>query len=134
LQVYEETEIEMDRNPVDWGIEDDDDEEPSARHIHTELTKKGQPLYILSLSDSKTLRNGFRYIKELLLQQFNHFLNSSYNTLKQNNIEVYSVKTDAFTIKATDAEAAKSLILFNNNIGSWRISKTEKYYISNHEV
>jgi len=71
------------------------------------------------------MRNGFRYIKELVLQQFNHFLNSSYNTLKQNNIEVYSVKTDAFTIKATDAEAAKSLILFNNNIGSWRISKTE---------
>jgi len=63
LQVYEETEIEMDRNPVDWGIEDDDDEEPSARHIHTELTKKGHPLYILSLSDSKTLRDGFRYIK-----------------------------------------------------------------------
>ena len=43
----------------------------------------------------------------------------------KNNIEVFSVKPDAFTIKATDAEAAKSLILFNNTIGSWRISKTE---------
>ena len=47
LQRYEETEVELDRNPIDIGIEDDDDEEPSTNHyIVTEMNKKGDPLYI----------------------------------------------------------------------------------------
>ena len=37
----------------------------------------------------------------------------------------FNVKSDAFTIKATDAERAKDAIDFYDDIGGWRISKTE---------
>jgi hypothetical protein len=51
------------------------------------------------------------------------FLN--HQILTTNNINVYSVKTDAFTIDANKLELAKSLLKFNNNMGSWRVSKTD---------
>ena len=71
------------------------------------------------------LKNGFRYIKELLLQHHNYFINQSYQTLVDMGIYVYSVKTDAFTIKSSDVEKAKQLINFESGIGNWRLSKTE---------
>ena len=62
----------------------------------------------------------------------------NHSTLKHNNVNVYSVKTDAFVIDADKIELVKSLLNFNNNtgslskddkakicLGSWRISKTE---------
>ena len=48
----------------------------------------------------------------------------NHQTLKNNNINVYSVKTDAFTIDKNKLELAKSLLKFNNNMGSWRLSHT----------
>ena len=42
-----------------------------------------------------------------------------------NNIDVYSVKTDAFTIKQSDVEKAKEVISFYDDIGGWRVSKTD---------
>jgi hypothetical protein len=51
------------------------------------------------------------------------FLN--HQTLKHNNINVYSVKTDAIIIDANNLELAKSLLNFDNGIGSWRLSKTD---------
>ena len=41
-----------------------------------------------------------------------------HQTLRNNNINVYSVKTDAFTIDATNVKLAKSLLKFNNNMGA----------------
>ena len=57
--------------------------------------------YILNVSDSATLKNGFRYIKELLLQHHNFKMYSDYKKLIDNGIDVFSVKTDAFTIQKT---------------------------------
>ena len=45
-----------------------------------------------------------------------------YNTLKDNNIEVCSIKTDAFTIKREDLQKAKELLAFGG-IGKWRVDK-----------
>jgi hypothetical protein len=75
-------------------------------------------LYILNDVDTKRLRNGFRYIKELLLQNHNLRMYNNHKILKDNNINVYSVKTDAFTIDANNLELAKSLIKFDNGLGS----------------
>ena len=58
-----------------------------------------QKYYILNVSDCATLKNGFRYIKELLLQHHNFQMYRDYQTLTANGIDVFSVKTDAFTIK-----------------------------------
>ena len=49
----------------------------------------------------------------------------AYQRMTENNIKVFSVKTDAFTIKASDLVACKNLLNFNKDIGNWRVSKTE---------
>jgi hypothetical protein len=64
-------------NPLDDGIEDEN--YIINNNTDTSITKtvtKGKPLFVLSLSDTKPLQNGFRYIKELLMQYHNHFINS----------------------------------------------------------
>jgi hypothetical protein len=82
-------------------------------------------LYILNDVDTKRLRNGFRYIKELLLQNHNLRMYLNHQILTTNNINVYSVKTDAMTVDASNLELVKSLIKFDNGMGSWRVSKTD---------
>ena len=54
-------------------------------------------------------------------------LNNDYNILINNGVDVFSVKTDAFTIRECDVDKTKTLIEFNNNIGGWRVSKTDDY-------
>ena len=44
---------------------EDDEEEEAWKTVYTELADK---YYCLTVSDRATLRNGFIYIKELLLQ------------------------------------------------------------------
>ena len=41
-----------------------------------------------------------------------------------NNIKVYSVKSDAFVIAQKDVEQAQTIIDFHNNVGGWRLAKT----------
>ena len=64
----------------------------------SKLIENKQKYYILNVSDCATLKNGFRYIKELLLQHHNFKMYRDYQTLTANGIDVFSVKTDAFTI------------------------------------
>ena len=54
---------------------------------------------------------------------------SDYKKLTDNGIDVFSVKTDAFTIKSTDLDNAKACIEFNNDIGGWRCSKEENIHL-----
>jgi len=70
--------------------------------------------------------NGFRYIHELLLQYHNHKIYTDAKILTDNNIKIYSVKTDAFTIDKSNIEIAKTLLKFSLNIGGWRISTESK--------
>ena len=85
----------------------------------------GEPLFVLNLTDTKPLKNGFRYVKELLMQHHNEFINTSYKTLIQNGIKIYSVKNDAFTLKESDLDRAKQLLDFTPGIGHWRTSKIQ---------
>ena len=52
------------------------------------------------LKAEKQLRNGFRYIKELLMQGHNFKLMQAYDIVEKAGVELYSVKTDCFTIPA----------------------------------
>ena len=65
---------------------------------------EGTKYYVLSVSEKKTLINGFMYIKELLLQYHNFKMYEAYKTLSANNIKVYSVKTDCLTIHEDDVD------------------------------
>ena len=69
--------------------------------------------------------NGYRYIHELLLQYHNHKIYIDAKILTDNNIKIYSVKTDAFTIDKSNIEIAKTLLKFSLNIGGWRISESK---------
>ena len=107
---------------------DDTYEITTIKKIKNEGIKE---LYILNDVDTKRLKSGFRYIKELLLQSHNLRMYLNHQTLKNNNINVYSVKTDAFTIDKNNLELAKSLLKFNDNMGSWRVSNTDIAYQKN---
>ena len=82
-----------------------------------ELDKK---FYCLTVSDRVALRNGYTYVKELLLQCHNHKMQEDYNRLINNGVDVWSVKTDAFVIRHDHLNKAKKAIKFDNNIGGWR--------------
>ena len=88
---------------------------------------------MLSVSEKKTLINGFMYIKELLLQYHNFKMYEAYKTLSDNNIKVYSVKTDCLTIHEDDVDKVygynfcrvwrEGLLKFGTDIGTWRLEE-----------
>ena len=102
---------------------EDDEEEDAWKTVYTELEEK---YYCLTVSDRATLRNGFIYIKELLLQYHNFKMYQDYLKLVDNNVDVWSVKTDAFVIRREHLRRAKNAIDFNEEIGGWRHEKGKK--------
>ena len=78
--------------------------------------------YVLNISDTKTLSNGYRFIKELILQHHNFDMNQAYETLMRDGVKVYSVKTDAFVIDKCNLCKAKGVLKFGSEIGDWRWS------------
>ncbi|MEY3715084.1 MAG: hypothetical protein RJB59_887, partial [Actinomycetota bacterium] len=114
--------IEQINNIDDIGLDDDIDSKP-IHSIKFQSTKK--PFYVLVIKHECQMHDGFRCIKELIMQMHNQKMMDAYDTLQNNNIQIHSVKTDCFTIKADDLEKTKSLLDFNNGFGSWRLSKTE---------
>ena len=94
---------------------------------------EGTKYYVLSVSEKKTLINGFMYIKELLLQYHNFKMYEAYKTLSDNHITVYSVKTDCLTIHEDDVDKVygynfcrvwrEGLLKFGTDIGTWRLEE-----------
>ena len=106
----------------DMGL--DDDIELCGPTITTKFESHGEPYYVLVLKAEKQLKNGFRYIKELLLQHHNFKLMQAYDQLADAGIPITSVKTDCFTIPAAFEAKARERLTFDTGIGSWRVSKT----------
>ena len=118
--------------------ERDEETEEERRH-------KGDTYYILNTTDRQTLVNGYRYIKELLLQYHNYAMYEAYTKLEEKGVKVYSVKSDAFTIHQDDLSKVRpnpnhfiksyreGILNFESAIGNWRVSTsrinypTEKY-------
>ena len=127
------------RKMVDLNEETDDEEEEEDK------TTFGETYYVLNTTDRKTLVNGFRYIKELLLQYHNFAMYEAYTKLEEKGVKVYSVKSDAFTIHQDHLSKVKpnpnhfiksyreGILNFESAIGNWRVSTsrinypTEKY-------
>lgn len=93
--------------------------------ISYKFVHQGSPYFILVLKAEKQLRNGFRYVKELLMQGHNFKLMQAYDALAEAGVKMYSVKTDCFTISAEYEAKAREVLTFDQGIGSWRVSKTE---------
>ena len=118
--------------------ERDEETEEERRH-------KGDTYYILNTTDRKTLVNGYRYIKEMLLQYHNYSMYEAYTKLEAKGVKVYSVKSDSFTIHQDDLYRVvpkpnhfiklyrEGILNFEDAIGNWRVSTsrinfpTEKY-------
>ena len=116
------------------------DEETEEERKH-----KGDTYYILNTTDRQTLVNGYRYIKEMLLQYHNYAMYEAYTKLEAKGVKVYSVKSDAFTIHQDDLNKVRpnpnhfiksyreGILNFEDAIGNWRVSTsrinypTEKY-------
>ena len=98
-------------------------------HIQRDAERDETKYYVLNVSDERCLSNGFRYIKELLLQDHNYRVYEAYETLKGNGIGVYSVKTDALTIKKDDVARVVKLLKVEeekHKIGGWRVEKSKR--------
>ena len=111
----------LEEDPLNYGLDMD-----KSYITKTTFKKEGSPYYVLNVSKQTTLQNGFRYIKELVLQHHNYKIYYDIEFLKKNNINVYSVKTDALTIHKDDVEKVKTLLSFSKNRGGWRVSKEDK--------
>ena len=83
--------------------------------------------YILSISDTKIVINGYKYVKELILQHHNFDMNKTYETLMRDGVKVYSVKTDVFVIDKCNLGKAKEVLKFDNEIGEWRWNDKFKF-------
>ena len=90
-----------------------------------ERVPTGCALYSLNISAECSLTNGFRYVKELLMQHHNFYLSKCNKLLQAHGMIVYTVKTDSFTIKKACLEQARELLNFDNGIGSWRVHNEE---------
>ena len=115
-------------------------EEEDEERIHN-----GDTYYILNTTDRQTLVNGYRYIKEMLLQYHNYAMYEAYTKLEEKGVKVYGVKSDAFTIHQDDLYRVvpkpnhfiksyrEGILNFESAIGNWRVSTsrinypTEKY-------
>ena len=91
--------------------------------------REGQKCYILNLKDTAELTNGFRYIKELILQMHNFSMYEAYEKLIENKVKVYSAKTDAFVIDTCNVDKARDILDFNNDVGGWRVSHSNEEII-----
>ena len=114
IKQFEKEEEEDDDDDDDSDTEYSDDEEAPE-----EDTKNKGNYYVLNVADHAVSKNGYRYIKELLLQYHNYRIYKDYNTLRGNDIEVFSVKTDAFTILRKGLQKAMKLLKFGKDIGDW---------------
>ena len=124
------------RKMVDLNEETDDEEEEEEE----DKTTFGETYYVLNTTDRQTLVNGYRYIKELLLQYHNFAMYEAYTKLEEKGVKVYSVKSDAFTIHQDHLSKVKpnpnhfiksyreGILNFESAIGNWRVSTTRINY------
>ena len=98
-------------------------------HIQRDAEKDETKYYVLNVSDERCLSNDFRCIKELLPQDHTYRVYEAYETLTENAIDVYSVKTDALTIKKDDVARTVKLLKIEeekHGIGGWRLEKSKR--------
>ena len=105
-------------------IEEERDEETFSTTINS-YEDELEAYYILNLRDKAQLKNGFRWIKEILLQYHNFTMWEAWWKLRNANVTVYSVKTDAYTISSGDEAKAREVLDFHNDVGCWRVSKCD---------
>jgi hypothetical protein len=102
----------------------DDGLEEVGPSVEVKFEHRGSPYFVLVLKAESQVRNGFRYVKELLLQGHNFKLMRAYDQLTEAHSKIFSVKTDCFTIEPECEAKAREILNFDAGFGTWRVSKT----------
>ena len=84
-----------------------DEERHQRDEEEEEKIHKGDTYYVLNTTDRQKIVNGYRYIKEMLLQYHNYAMYEAHTKLEAKGVKVYSVKIDAFTIHQDDLSKVK---------------------------
>ena len=90
--------------------------------------------FVLNISEKALLTNGFRFLKELLLQFHNYNMYETFKTLNENDVEVFSVKTDAFTVRKTDVDKVNDLLDIGKDVGQWKINEDFNFPKDNYKI
>ena len=101
---------ELVEKPLDAGL----GLEPMSILTERDDNKK---YYILTKTEDTQLENGFVFVKELLLQEHNFKMYDAYKNLWEADVNVISVKTDAFVIDPVHLELAQSVLTFSDKVG-----------------
>ena len=104
-----------------WSVSDDFVELPIK--VKDTYEKLDKDIFIITQKQEADLANGFCYIKELVYQIHNDYIDNTQNVLRDNGIYPHSVKTDALTILKSDLPKAKELLNFKHERGAWRVQK-----------
>ena len=99
-----------------------DEEKRWDEETESYVSKVVASYFVLTVSGEKCLTNGFKFLKQLLLQHHNFKMNFVYKLFREYKLNLCSVKTDAFVIKRSDLEKAKGFIEFISRIGCWRVA------------
>ena len=121
ISLNEESELEM----------DDIDEFGCCRGSKQKTIEKG--CYVLNVTDNQKLVDGFRLIKEMILQNHNLIMFEAYQKMIHHNVRVYSVKSDAFVVVADDLPKINDIMNMGSEIGQWKINHdinpTPEWYV-----
>ena len=91
--------------------------------IKDEYEKLDKDVFIITQKQEADLANGFCYIKELIYQLHNDYIDHTRDILIDNGICTYSIETDALTVHKSDLPKAKELLNFKHERGAWRVQK-----------
>jgi hypothetical protein len=79
-------------------------------------------MYFVVHNYEAELKNGFCFIKEMLLQNVKYDTIALYNKLNHYNIPVASIKTDAFLIPVGYEKEIMKIVKVSEQMGDWKIS------------
>lgn len=108
-----------------WIVDNILDNHKCKYELTNDIVPTRQSLCILNPSAETSLTNGFGYVQELLMQRNNFYINRCQELLTENGVDVYTAKTDAFTIRQMQLETARCRLNWEDGIGSWWLNQTE---------
>ena len=114
-------------------LEQEDEEKYIDGEVFSHKKDTGRSYYILNVSDKQKLIDGFRLIKEMILQNHNFIMFEAYQKMKAKGVKVYSVKSDAFTIHKDDIDKVaghqflgkkvNGILDIGKGIGQWKVEE-----------
>ena len=109
----------------DWTIEVDENNNPFFGHVNggacfTDFeynVEDGKTYYCENDSFNQKIEKNSETAKYYIVSVSDQRQYDAYEKLKEANINVYAVKTDAFHIAKRDLKKAKKILNFHNDIG-----------------